>query len=211
MISRLLPTRSLAVVTALCALTLAGCGDEDDKSSTATEACSYETSNATAKDVEAPSDEPAYRGEVAATISTSVGDIAVVLDADAAPCTVNSFASLAEQGYFDDTTCHRIIGGFMIQCGDPSATGNGGPGYQYADELTGDEEYPEGTLAMANSGPDSNGSQFFMVTGDATHLSTHTVFGKVTEESLAVIRDIDASYTKGDEVPVDIKTVTISS
>ncbi len=211
MISPLRLTRSLAVVTALCALSLTGCGEDDDNNNATTTNCTYETGNVAAKDAEAPSESPAYEGEVEVTITTTVGDIDVVLDADGAPCTVNSFLSLAEQGYYDETNCHRIEPGFVIQCGDPSGTGSGGPGYQYADELTGDEEYPEGTLAMANAGPDTNGSQFFLVTGDASHLSTHTVFGKVTDESLAVIRDVDRAHSSGDEVPVDITKVTISS
>ena len=196
-------------MTTLCALALTGCADDDEKSSA--DSCTYETSDAAAKEAKAPSKTPAYEGEVEATISTSAGDIDVVLDAEAAPCTVNSFASLAEQGYFDDTICHRVEVGFVVQCGDPSATGNGGPGYEYADELTGDEQYPVGTLAMANAGPDTNGSQFFIVSGDASHLSTHTVFGAVTEESLEVIRAIDAANAKdGAEVPT-IEKVTLTS
>ena len=199
----------------LLATTLSACGAKDYEGDTATDAsgtCSYEAAGASAgQEVDLPDPEPAYEGEVLATIATSVGDIDLVLDADAAPCTVNSFASLAEQGYFDDTTCHRIIGGFMIQCGDPGGTGAGGPGYSYADELNGNEQYPEGTLAMANAGPDTNGSQFFLVSGDASHLTTHTVFGAVTEDSLDIIREVDDAWSTGDELPVDIETVTIRS
>lgn len=196
---------------------LAGCGakDYDEGSEPAAEGadnCAYEDAGPSAVEgIEAPGEKPAWTGQVEATITTSVGDIDLVLDADAAPCTVNSFGSLAEQGYFDATTCHRIIGGFMLQCGDPTATGTAGPGYSYGDELTGAEEYPEGTLAMANSGPDTNGSQFFIVSGDASHLSGHTVFGAVTDESLEVVRKIDASWSSGENVPVDIETVTITS
>ncbi|WP_110241465.1 peptidylprolyl isomerase [Nocardioides gilvus] len=211
--SRLRFTRPLAVVTALCALTLVGCSDDGaNTSGGGDEGCTYETSDrAAVKEVKAPSDSPSYEGEVQATISTSVGDIDLVLDAAAAPCTVNSFVSLAEQGYFDDTTCHRVESNFMAQCGDPSATGFGGPGYQYADELTGDEEYPAGTLAMANTGPDTNGSQFFMVSGDASHLeASYTVFGAVTEESLEAIREIDANWSDREELP-SIKSVKITS
>lgn len=199
----------------LLAGSLSACGAKDyggKPEATGPTSCAYEEGGASAgKTVELPTDEPARQGEVEATIATSVGDIDIVLDADAAPCTVNSFISLAEQGYFDDTTCHRIIGGFMMQCGDPSGTGTGGPGYSYADELSGDERYPEGALAMANSGPDTNGSQFFLVTGEASHLSTHTVFGAVTEDSLAILREVDSSWTSGENIPVEIETVTISS
>ena len=82
-------------------------------------------------------------GEVPATIATSAGDITMTLDAEAAPCTVDSFVSLADQGYFDDTTCHRLTtqGIFVLQCGDPTGTGTGGPGYSFADELAGRETY----------------------------------------------------------------------
>src|SRR5690606_21777336 len=111
-----------------------------------------------------PPAEPTASGTVPATIRTSAGDLAVSLDADAAPCTVNSFLSLAQQGYFDETPCHRLTtsGIFVLQCGDPTGTGTGGPGYEFPDELTGSETYPAGTLAMANAGPDTNGSQFFV-------------------------------------------------
>lgn len=208
--SRLRLTRSLAVVTALCALTLSGCGD-DDTSSTAADDCDYVSSGDSVKNVEAPGVPPKHEGKIQATISTTVGDISLVLDADAAPCTVNSFISLAEQGFYDDTVCHRVEVGFVVQCGDPTATGQGGPGYRYADELTGDEKYPAGTLAMANAGADTNGSQFFIVSGDASHLSTHTVFGAVTEDGLDVIREIDAAKAAGDEELPRIETVTVTS
>ena len=199
----------------LLAGSLSACGTKDyggEPEAAGPVTCAYEEGGASAGTaVDLPSTEPAHEGQVEATIVTSVGDIDIVLDADAAPCTVNSFAALAEQGYFDNTPCHRIIGGFMMQCGDPSGTGSGGPGYSYADELSGDERYPEGALAMANSGPDTNGSQFFLVTGEASHLSTHTVFGAVTEDSLAILREVDSSWTSGENIPVEIETVTISS
>ena len=93
-----------------------------------------------------------------------------MLDADAAPCTVNSFVSLAEQGYFDGTSCHRLTtrrpASPCCSAATRPAPARGGPGYSFADELTGEETYPAGTLAMANAGPDTNGSQFFIVYGD---------------------------------------------
>ena len=97
--------------------------------------------------------------------------------------TVNNFVYLARNQYFDDTTCHRIIPGFVVQCGDPTATGGGDPGYKFADELPEAGEYQIGSIAMANSGPNTNGSQFFIVLSEANtrHLNgVHTVFGKVT-------------------------------
>ena len=94
--------------------------------------------------------------------------------------------SLAEQGYFDDTTCHRLTtqGIFVLQCGDPTATGGGGPGYSFEDELDGAEKYPAGTIAMANAGPDTNGSQFFLVYEDTELPPSYTTFGTIDDAGL---------------------------
>ncbi|HQR28493.1 MAG TPA: peptidylprolyl isomerase [Nocardioides sp.] len=150
------------------------------------------------------------------TIQTTQGDLHATLDADAAPCTVNSFLSLAEQGYYDDTPCHRLTtGGFYIlQCGDPTGTGTGGPGYRFADELSGSERYPAGTLAMANNGADTNGSQFFVVYGDTPIGPQYTVFGRVDDAAVRTLTTIaragtDNSFGPGDGHPK--KAVTITS
>ncbi len=120
--------------------------------------------------------------EVTATIATSCGDIVVGLDAETAPMAVNSFVFLARQGYFDGTVSHRIVPGFVFQAGDPTATGRGGPGYRFEDELPpADFTYERGMLAMANSGPNTNGSQFFIVFQDAQLPPNFTVFGRVVE------------------------------
>ena len=131
------------------------------------------------------------------TIKTNAGEIPATLDADATPCTVNSFVSLADQGYFDDTTCHRLTtqGIYVLQCGDPTATGSGGPGYSFEDELSGDETYEAGTLAMANAGPDTNGSQFFIVYDDSQLPPSYAVFGHVDDDGLAVVKEIAAKGT----------------
>ena len=134
-------------------------------------------------------------GEVEVSITTNVGDIDAVLDADTTPCTVNSFVSLADQGYFDGTECHRLTIApstiFVLQCGDPTATGTGGPGYTIPDELSGEETYPAGTLAMAKTPyPDSGGSQFFMVYEDTPLPPNYTVFGTVDPEGVEVLREI---------------------
>lgn len=172
-----------------------------------------------AKEVDPPADQAAYDGEVAMTISLSAGDVDVTLDADAAPCTVNSFTSLAAQGYFDDTVCHRLTTGpflQVLQCGDPSASGSGGPGYSFADELTGDETYGAGTLAMANAGPDTNGSQFFIVYGDSQLDPAYTVFGSVDPATLGVVQDIadegvEGGYEDGPPAsPVTIEGMTVN-
>jgi len=121
-----------------------------------------------------------------AEIRTSCGTIVVELLADQAPETVNSFVFLAQEGYFDGQRIHRLDTSIdVIQGGDPTGTGTGGPGYSIPDELTGDESYGPGVLAMANAGPDTGGSQFFLITGDAGHnldaSPAYTIFGTVVE------------------------------
>ena len=119
-----------------------------------------------------------------ATFETSAGNMVFELDAATAPTTVNSFVCLASSGYYDFTLFHRIISGFMIQGGDPTGTGRGGPGYQFNDELPeGDAPYTRGTLAMANSGANTNGSQFFIIHADwgAEYPKNYSVFGHLTE------------------------------
>lgn len=122
-------------------------------------------------------------GSYSAVIETNFGNLTVELDPAAAPLTVNNFVTLARYRYFDDTVCHRIIPDFVVQCGDPTATGTGGPGYRFPDELPAVGDYQIGSLAMANSGPDTNGSQFFIISGDrgAALPPNYSLFGQVTE------------------------------
>ncbi len=192
---------SAAVVLLALGAGLSACGDG---AATATDApsvdgCAYPSAGTAAKQVEAPPASATETGEVAATIETTAGDVPVTLDADAAPCTVNSFLSLAEQDYFTDSPCHRLTtaGIFVLQCGDPTGTGTGGPGYSFPDELTGEETYGPGTLAMANSGPDTNGSQFFMVYDDSPLDPDYTVFGSISEEGLAVVQQVADAGAQG--------------
>jgi cyclophilin family peptidyl-prolyl cis-trans isomerase len=118
-----------------------------------------------------------------ATLKTEQGDIRVQLFADRAPITVNNFVFLANEGYYDNTTFHRVLDGFMAQAGDPSGTGAGGPGYQFQDEFFPGLSFDRaGLLAMANAGPGTNGSQFFITFASAEHLNNrHTIFGEVIE------------------------------
>ncbi len=118
-----------------------------------------------------------------ATLHTAKGDVVIELFADRAPMTVNNFVFLAESGYYNNTTFHRVIPGFMAQGGDPTGTGAGGPGYTFEDEITHGLVFNEpGLLAMANSGPDTNGSQFFVTYAATPWLNGfHTIFGKVVE------------------------------
>jgi len=116
-------------------------------------------------------------------LATNCGEIVVRLDAAEAPVTVNSFSFLAGKDYFDHTKCHRLTteGIFVLQCGDPTGTGSGGPGYEFADENLTGATYPAGTVAMANAGPGTNGSQFFLVYKDSQLPPSYTPFGTVTK------------------------------
>ena len=147
-----------------------------------------------------------------ATIVTNCGTIKVAMDGKAAPHTVNSFVFLAGKHYFDNTKCHRLTtsGIFVLQCGDPTGTGTGGPGYQFRDENLHGATYPAGTVAMANAGPNTNGSQFFFVYADTPLPPNYTPFGKVTS-GLDILKAVAA---KGSEPPGDgapKQPVTISS
>jgi peptidyl-prolyl cis-trans isomerase B (cyclophilin B) len=195
--------------------------EESPEAAGATTTCDYpEDGQEPARDVDAPDAEAPSEGTVAATITTNFGDIGLNLDAATAPCTVNSFVSLAEQGFYDDTPCPRIgdqEGFGILQCGDPTGTGSGGAGYSFADELSGDEAYPAGTLAMANAGPDTNGSQFFLVFRDSQFPPNYTVFGTIDEAGLETIDAIaaegnDGAHPAGGGAPnkdVTIEKVTV--
>lgn len=131
-----------------------------------------------------------------ATFKTEKGEFVVDLFAKEAPITVNNFVFLARDGYYDDTTFHRVIGNFMVQGGDPTGTGRGGPGYRFDDEsgaLALKHDGP-GVLSMANAGPNTNGSQFFITHGPTPHLNgKHGVFGKVSSglDVMMAIRERD--------------------
>lgn len=128
-----------------------------------------------------------------AKVTTDVGTFEITLDAAKAPKAVNNFVFLARNRYYDGIVFHRVIAGFMAQTGDPTGTGRGGPGYQFADELPKAGEYQVGSVAMANSGTDTNGSQFFIVTGPSgTALPPkYTLFGRVTS-GMDVVQKIEA-------------------
>ena len=164
--------------------------------------CSYPASGTAAKEVSAPTNlTPQNSGTVESTIVLNGQDVPVSLDRTIAPCGVNSFLSLASQGFYDDTSCFRLTvseGLNVLQCGDPSGKGNGGPGYTFATEVATDATYPIGTVALANAGgaettgTDSNGSQFFIVYGASTLPASYTIIGTVTGEGMSVVNDIAA-------------------
>ena len=149
-----------------------------------------------------------------AKIDTSMGEIDVELFAKDAPKTVNNFVFLAREGFYDGVIFHRVIDGFMLQGGDPTGTGTGGPGYQFEDETRGNPHKHDaaGTLSMANAGPNTNGSQFFITLAPTPHLDgRHTVFGKVTK-GLDVVQKIGKVQTDARDKPrepVVMKSVTI--
>ncbi|HWJ83596.1 MAG TPA: peptidylprolyl isomerase [Nocardioides sp.] len=228
----------LAAPALVLALGLAGCGSDDsgsasddsspttsssssstettESSSTATDAsCTY-NDDGTNPDVTPPPASPTVGGDVAVTIDTSVGTFHATLDAAKTPCTVSSFVSLAGQGYFDGTTCHRMTtsGIYVLQCGDPTGTGTGGPGYSFDDELSGKETYGPGTLAMANAGPNTNGSQFFIVYDDSPLPPAYTVFGEVDQATVDLLKDVAKDGTNPPQdgapnTPVDISSVSV--
>ena len=161
------------------------------------------------------------RGEVRVVLRTNVGRIPVVLDRAQAPCTVQSFLSLVRQSFYDRTICHRLTTYptlSVLQCGDPTGTGSGGPGYRYGDELptglppaptdpTGERRvYARGVLAMANAGPDTNGSQFFLVYADSALRPNYTIFGRVAPAGLRTLDTVAAAGvtpTAEDPAPLD--------
>ena len=153
-----------------------------------------------------PTDPP----QVSASMTTNQGNIGLQLDNAKSPCTVNSFASLAQQGFFNGTPCHRLTtseGLAVLQCGDPTGQGTGGPGYQFDNEYPTNQfqpddpklqepvVYPRGTLAMANAGPGTNGSQFFLVYKDSELPPNYTVFGTIDQTGLATLDKIAAAGT----------------
>jgi len=225
--------RSLAVF--LCVLATSACGLPDQvryahtvsgsaaspspSGSTATGPCTWRHTPAgpETRDVGTP---PSAAGtQTTMTIATNLGTITIRLDPTGAPCTVASFAYLAGRHYFDGTHCHRLVtsGIYVLQCGDPSGTGSGGPGYAYDDENLGATTgtYPAGMVAMANAGPGTNGSQFFIVYGDSPLAPQYTPFGRVTSGLDVVTGVAKAGEDTGTgdghpKVPVAIQSLTVS-
>ena len=150
----------------------------------------------------------------AAAVTSSKGDFTIELEPARAPKTVNNFVFLAREKFYDGVIFHRIINGFMCQGGDPTGTGTGGPGYRFADELPGPGRYEVGSVAMANAGPNTNGSQFFVVSGaSGVRLPPqYSLFGKVVK-GLDVVSAMESVPTGARDKPgedVVIKTVTIT-
>jgi peptidyl-prolyl cis-trans isomerase B (cyclophilin B) len=184
--------------------------------------CEYSLSGDSARPVKPPpTDGVPTSGTISYLLEMTNGQVTITLDRTRAPCTVNSFVSLADQGYFDNTKCHRLAdsGIFVLQCGDPTGTGKGGPGYEFANETDGTESYTEGVVAMANGGPGTNGSQFFLVWADSTSLDqtpNFTIFGEMDKESRDVVASMAGEGQDGSNAdgtgrpnnPCEIATVT---
>jgi peptidylprolyl isomerase len=143
-----------------------------------------------------------------AKMETSMGELVIALDAVQAPKTVNNFVFLAREGYYDGVIFHRIIQGFMCQGGDPTGTGRGGPGYKFADELPKPRQYEIGSVAMANAGPNTNGSQFFIVSGPSGVglPPQYSLFGKVVK-GLEVLDQMEKVKTGPGDKPVQDLTI----
>lgn len=146
----------------------------------------------------------------AGKLETSLGPITIELDPARAPIAVNNFVHLAKDGYYDGVIFHRVVPGFVIQGGDPTGTGRGGPGYKFRDELEGEGGYSRGTVAMANAGPNTNGSQFFICLEDVALPHQYTIFGKVTDgmDTVDAIADLPRTGERPSEDAV-IERVTI--
>jgi len=197
-----------AALAASALLLLTGCASAQTAPATeasvstpspTTAGCAYTASGQAAAPATAPPSDARPAASVSAVLQTSAGDIPMTLTGERTPCTVESFVSLAQQNYFTDTTCHRLTtsGIYVLQCGDPTGTGMGGPGYRFSDELDGTETYPAGTVAMANAGPNTNGSQFFLVYKDSPLPAKYTVFGTLSPEGLAVVSKIAQAGVSG--------------
>jgi peptidyl-prolyl cis-trans isomerase B (cyclophilin B) len=174
-------------------------------------------------EVAPPDDVVPASGTTDLRVTTNLGELTLTLDRAATPCAAASLVHLTEQGFFDDTPCHREVdseGLQVLQCGDPTGTGAGGPTYTSPTEVTGAETYPRGTVAMANSGQGVDGSQFFLVWGDSRLPPAYTVVGTVDEAGLAVLDEVAANGNDGSldpspgggapTVPVTLESVTVA-
>jgi peptidyl-prolyl cis-trans isomerase B (cyclophilin B) len=217
----------LGIAVALAAV-LAGCGGSSTKSSTPPPPpTSQSTSGSGCPQVSAPAPRTESRKPPGkpldasktwtATVETSCGSFTIKLDAKGSPNTASSFASLARSGFYDNTTFHRIVPGFVIQGGDPTATGGGGPGYSVVDKPPASTSYPKGVVAMAKTQTEpagTSGSQFFVVTGDASFLTPdYAVLGTVVDGMPVVdkIGKLGDAQTEQPTQPVVVKHITISS
>ena len=225
-------TRPLIAALAVIGLVAAGCGGSDNSADAATDSTVASTTGDVAastadcppadgtgtqtRQFDAPPPDCLTPGVTyEAIVTTNKGELTIVLDPDSAPVATNNFVFLARNGYYDDTPCHRIIPGFVVQCGDPTGTGTGGPGYTIVDEPPAPGQYQIGSIAMAKTvQPDSAGSQFFIITGSdgAALPPEYALFGQVTDGLESTVAAMAAAGTPGDGVPsepIQIQSVRI--
>ncbi len=215
---------ALALITG-SAIILAGCSGSKAPANTGALAfapppipaggCAYPGTGTSAKNVGTPPTSNINHTDSIATIVTNQGTITIKLDATDAPCTVNSFTYLASKAYFNGTSCHRLTtaGIFVLQCGDPTGAGSGGPGYSFNDENLTNATYPAATVAMANAGPNTNGSQFFLVYKNSPLNPKYTPFGTITSgldvlNAVANAGTTDGSTDGHPKLPVLISSLT---
>lgn len=163
--------------------------------------CTTTKATGHAAKVVAPTQKPLKKFPKTFTLTTNCGTIVIATVGNKAPWTLTELSTLAKAGYFDNSLCHRLTtaGIFVLQCGDPTATGTGGPGFSYPDEnlpANAQNNYPAGTVAMANSGPGTNGSQFFLVFADTSLGADYTIWGKITK-GLDILKSIAKAGVKG--------------
>lgn len=173
----------------------AGCTAQEQKPEIpADNTCGFKESGSAAREVSIPSGP--NDGMPTVTLATNQGELEMKLDGSKAPCGVGAIEHLAKSGFYDNTLCHRITTEniFVLQCGDPTATGSGGPGFAFKDEYpvnTSEQGlYQTGVIAMANAGPDTNGSQFFLVYQDSPLPPNYTILGRISEQSMPVLHAI---------------------
>ena len=182
---------------------VAGGSGERAEPTGATATCEWvaaRSGNPYAVDVDPPDTEVPAGGTAAVRMTTSLGDLVLTLDRAGAPCAAASTLHLAGRGFFDGSACHREVdseGLQVLQCGDPTGTGAGGPTYAFPTDVDGDETYPRGTIAMANGGRGLDGSQFFLVWGDSSLPPAYTVVGTVDDAGLAVLDAVAANGNDG--------------
>jgi peptidyl-prolyl cis-trans isomerase B (cyclophilin B) len=223
-------TRQITIVAVVCCVVVglgvggyflfgaSGSGKATAAAATSSTSCSYQASGTPARNVGLPPAKADGKTSYQATIHTNRGDVVIDLLNSKATCAVNSFVYLAAKKYFSNTHCQRLsmVDPFVLQCGDPTGTGKGGPGYEFNDENLAGAKYTPGTVAMANSGPNTNGSQFFIVYKNSPLAPSYTPFGEVVK-GLGIIQNVaragtDNANGAGDGHPkekVVIESVTI--
>ncbi len=210
-----------AVLVGMIVLALAGCGGASQPAASqqpaagATEGAESPVASQNTKQWSSPPPMEITPGATyQATLHTNKGDIVIDLFASEDPITVNNFVFLAQQGFYTNVPFHRVIKGFMIQTGDPTGTGRGGPGYRFQDEKV-TRDYTRGTVAMANAGPNTNGSQFFIVHGDLSGKlpPNYTIFGQVSKgmDVVDAIANVPVGMSPSGEQSAPTQPVTIQS